>query len=172
MIRLVPFTESTQLNHQLKRIHKDAPSLYKLVWIDNARCRTLPEEPRIRFCSSSLYQNLGQDLLTPDLDTSTSSMAGGDLIQLANRPSTLTDSEGPRHGHYGGTRTTSHLGQQPHLHQAVPLIQVIICVLDHTSHSVLLVMEPIHDMKFLQKLSLVWLHSHVSLPHTIWVQFS
>lgn len=66
---LVPFTESTQLNHQLKSIHKDTSSSYKLVRTDNARCETLPGQPRMRFCSSSLDQQLRQELSTPALDT-------------------------------------------------------------------------------------------------------
>ena len=66
---LVPFSERSQLNHQLKRIETNTSVSYNLVRTDDVRCETLPGQPRMRLRSSSLYQQLEKEFLTPDLDS-------------------------------------------------------------------------------------------------------
>ena len=68
-IMLVPFSENTQLNHQLKSIKSDASISYELVRTDDTKCETLPGQPRMRLRSRNLYQQLEQEFFTPDLDT-------------------------------------------------------------------------------------------------------
>lgn len=66
---LLPFTEDTQLNRQLKTIKSDASGSRDLTRTDDPRCQSLPGQPRMLLHSSDLYQQLEQEFLTPDLDT-------------------------------------------------------------------------------------------------------
>ena len=65
---LVPFSENSQLNHQLKHIETNPSVSNSLVRTDDALCETLPGQPRMRLQSNSLYQQLEKEFLTPDLD--------------------------------------------------------------------------------------------------------
>ena len=65
----IPFTEKTQLNHQLKAVLSDVSKKSVLVRADETEYETLPGQPRVFLGSPNLCGYLEKEFLTPDLNT-------------------------------------------------------------------------------------------------------
>ncbi|KAI4191381.1 MAG: hypothetical protein L6R41_000168 [Letrouitia leprolyta] len=66
---LVPFSEDTQLNQQLKAVHQSTLKPHCIVRTDDPKCHSLPGQPRMLLDHPQLYLQLDREFLTPDLDT-------------------------------------------------------------------------------------------------------
>lgn len=65
---LVPFSEDTQLNCQLKTVHPSTLVSQYLIRTDDPKCQSLPGQPRMLLYHPQLYLQLDREFLTPDLD--------------------------------------------------------------------------------------------------------